>query len=262
MKTSLLIFSFAFLLASGQAQVGIGTVSPNSTLDVRGSFAPIYRSFTGATSLTTNDHTVVFTGSTAATATLPDAATCPGRIYCIKNFSTTGPAPVLTIATTSSQKIDGLANWLLNQSNQSVTVISDGANWEVFEQFISSASGSYWNQGGNSVGAATSLGTTTAFDLPFVTNNTEKMRLTSTGNLGLGTGTFNVTNPEKLVVDAGITTSVNAIVGKGNINNYLQLNIQNQSAGANASSDVVATADNGNETSNFVDMGINGSANA
>ena len=43
------------------------------------------------------------------------------------------------------------------------------------------------------------------------------------------------------------------------IDSYLQLNIQNQSSGNSASSDVVATADNGNETTNYVDMGINGS---
>jgi hypothetical protein len=54
---------------------------------------------------------------------------------------------------------------------------------------------------------------------------------------------------------------VNAIVGKGTINSYLQLNIQNLSSGTGASSDVVATADNGSETTNYVDMGINGSGN-
>jgi hypothetical protein len=83
----------------------------------------------------------------------------------------------------------------------------------------------------------------------------------NTGNVGIGTSTFNGTYPEKLVVDAGTTTSVNAIVGKGTINNYFQLNIQNLSSGASASSDVVATADNGSETSYYVDMGINGSGN-
>jgi len=87
------------------------------------------------------------------------------------------------------------------------------------------------------------------------------MALTNAGNLGVGTTTFNATNPEKLVVDAGVTSSVNAIVGKGNINNYLQLNIQNSSTGTAASSDVVATADNGSETTNYIDMGINGSGN-
>lgn len=81
------------------------------------------------------------------------------------------------------------------------------------------------------------------------------------GNMAIGTSSFNSTYPEKLVVDAGTTGSVNAIVGKGSIDSYLQLNIQNQSSGSSASSDVVATANNGSETTNYVDMGINGSGN-
>jgi hypothetical protein len=81
------------------------------------------------------------------------------------------------------------------------------------------------------------------------------------GNASIGGSALNSTNPEQLLVDASTTTSVNAIVGKGSINSYLQLNIQNSSSGTNASSDVVATANNGDETSNYVDMGINGSGN-
>ena len=65
-------------------------------------------------------------------------------------------------------------------------------------------------------------------------------------------------NPEALYVWQPHPTSFNVISGKGNINNYLQLNIQNTNQGANASSDVVATADNGDETTNYIDMGING----
>jgi hypothetical protein len=87
------------------------------------------------------------------------------------------------------------------------------------------------------------------------------MRISNAGNVGIGTSTFNATYPEKLVVDAGTTTSVNAIVGKGSINNYLQLNIQNNSAGTASSSDVVATSNNGDETTNYIDMGINGGSN-
>ena len=65
-------------------------------------------------------------------------------------------------------------------------------------------------------------------------------------------------NPEALYVWQPSTTSFNVISGKGNLNNYLQLNIQNTNQGTNASSDVVATADNGNENINYIDMGING----
>jgi hypothetical protein len=64
-------------------------------------------------------------------------------------------------------------------------------------------------------------------------------------------------NPEALYVYQPSQTSFNVISGKGNLNNYLQLNIQNTNQGTNASSDVVATAGNGDETINYIDMGIN-----
>lgn len=64
-------------------------------------------------------------------------------------------------------------------------------------------------------------------------------------------------NPEALYVWQPHPTSINVISGKGNLNNYLQLNIQNTNQGTAASSDIVATADNGNETTNYIDMGIN-----
>ena len=44
-----------------------------------------------------------------------------------------------------------------------------------------------WIPGGNGVGGLQSLGTTSNFDLPFITNNTEKMRILSNGNIGIGT---------------------------------------------------------------------------
>jgi hypothetical protein len=63
--------------------------------------------------------------------------------------------------------------------------------------------------------------------------------------------------PEALYVYQPSSTSYNVIAGKGNLNSYLQLNIQNTNTGENASSDVVATANNGNESVNYIDMGIN-----
>jgi hypothetical protein len=91
------------------------------------------------------------------------------------------------------------------------------------------------------------------------TATTSEMLRVQSGRMSLGGGSFDGTNPEKLLVDAGTTTSYNLISAKGSINNYLQLNIQNRSGGNTASSDVVATADNGSETANFIDMGINSS---
>ncbi len=113
------------------AQIGIGTTSPNSALDIRGSLALNYRSFSASTTVTSTDNTLIFTGSTAATVTLPDATTCTGRIYSIKNASTTNPLPVLTIATSASQTIDAGTTWLLNDSKEMILVISNGANWDI-----------------------------------------------------------------------------------------------------------------------------------
>jgi hypothetical protein len=365
MKQIFIISLLSFFGLTNYAQVGIGTPTPNSMLDVRGAISAITRTFTTATSLTINDYTLIFTGTAATSATLPDATTCPGRIYCIKNFSTTTPPPVLTLATVSGQKIDGSATWIMDEPNTTTTLLSDGANWEVFNQGTpvagSATTGVGWNEGGNNVTGTKAIGTISNYDLPFVTNNMERMRITAAGNVGIGTtapayalqvnatanplslggvqtglstdsvltivngvvrkllpsalttsssnawslvgnsgtvsgvnfigttdntsltfrtnnishaeldstgnfgvGTavaFNATAPEKLLVNSGTTTSYNAIVGRGSVNNYLQLNINNQNSGANASSDVVATADNGSETTNYVDLGINSSGN-
>jgi len=66
-------------------------------------------------------------------------------------------------------------------------------------------------------------------------------------------------NPERFFVDAGSTTSYNLISGHGDIDNYLQLNVQNFSYGSTGSSDIVATANIGDQSSYYIDMGINNS---
>lgn len=263
MKIRVLFFVAALLsLVSASAQIGVGTTSPNSTLDVRGALSLNFRTFSGtSTSISSTDNTVVFMGTAASTATLPDATTCIGRMYRIKNASSN--TSLLTIATTSAQTIDGASSWSLDEQNETITVVSDGTNWYVSSQSLPNALGT-WSQGGNSVTAARNFGTTSNYDLPMVTNNTERMRITNGGNVGIGTSTFSGTNPERLIVDAGTDGSgnyQNVIVGKGNTNSYAQLNIQNGSAGTASSSDVVATANNGNESVNYIDMGINGGGN-
>lgn len=118
-------------------------------------------------------------------------------------------------------------------------------------------SGSYWAVGGNSVSSLSKIGTTSNFDLPFITNNTEKMRIMATGEVGIGSTDFDATNPEKLLIDAGTTTSTTLLNAVGTIDNYLQINVQNLSNGNNASTDIVATANNGTDNSVYVDLGIN-----
>ena len=136
--------------------------------------------------------------------------------------------------------------------------VRSGGYWKSLT-FSNTLPTTYWSVSGNVTGAVKKLGSTDNFGLSIISNNTERIRVDAAGYVGIGSSTFDGTNPEKLLVDAGATTSYNAAVIKGSINNYLQLNIQNNSTGTSASSDIVATANNGSETVNFVDLGINSS---
>jgi hypothetical protein len=146
-----------------------------------------------------------------------------------------------------------------NTSTDSVLTIASGIVKKLpASTFLTT--GSVWATGGNTVGSVKNLGTLDAFALPFITNGVERMRISSTGSVGIGTSAFDPVDPEKFLVDAGTTTSFNVMEAHGRINNYLQINIQNDSAGTASSSDLVATANNGTESLNFVDLGINSSA--
>jgi hypothetical protein len=122
-----------------------------------------------------------------------------------------------------------------------------------------------WSIVGNSgsTSATNFVGTTDLKSLKFKTNSTQSMILDSLGNVGIGfdpvftSGTYR----EKFLVDAGTTSSYNAMVVQGSVDSFFQFNIQNLSTGIHASSDVVATSNAGTETSYFVDMGINSSTN-
>ncbi len=117
--------------------------------------------------------------------------------------------------------------------------------------------GDAWTITGNAGTSATTnfLGTTDAVDLVIRTNNTEKMRIESGGDVGIGTS-----NPAaKLDIAAGVTTTNSIVNAIGSINDFLQFNIQNTSNGTQAQSGYSATANNGSATTGFAWMGINNS---
>jgi hypothetical protein len=93
----------------------------------------------------------------------------------------------------------------------------------------------------------------------FVGPNTLNNSIVYQGQNGIGinTDSFNSAH-EALRVYQPNTSSFNVIQAVGDTNNYLQINIKNDSLGTSASSDIVATAGNGNENILYIDMGING----
>lgn len=122
---------------------------------------------------------------------------------------------------------------------------------------ITSGNLTAWSLTGNSGTAAATnfVGTTDAVDFVTRTNNTEKVRVTSTGNVGIGTSI----PVAKLDVASGITTVNSVVNATGSINDFLQFNVQNTSTGVQAQSGYAATADNGSPTTGFAWLGINNS---
>ncbi len=106
-------------------KLGVNT-SPTSTLHSGGSFAATYTASAVDITLTASHYTINLT-ATGKTATLPTAVGVAGRMYVVKlTASGTG-----TVATTSSQTIDGSTTYSLSAQYKYVTVQSDGANWIV-----------------------------------------------------------------------------------------------------------------------------------
>lgn len=172
----------------------------------------------------------------------------------------TTPSSKLHVSGTNPLTLNGVQ---AGATTDSLLTITSGIVKKL--SFASATSGVSWSLLGNSGTSSGThyIGTTDNTSLKFRTNAVQRFMIDSLGNVGIGASpSFTAgTYQEKLLVDAGTTSSYNAIVAKGNINNYFQSNIQNASTGVNASSDVVATADNGSETNNFIDMGINSSGN-
>lgn len=85
---------------------------------------------TASYGITASDFFVELTANTA-TFTLPTAVGAAGKQYIVKNSGT----GVLTLATSSSQTIDGMATKNINTQYMGYRVISDGANWKIIGAF-------------------------------------------------------------------------------------------------------------------------------
>lgn len=110
-----------FFCINLSAQVGVGTTSPVSTLDVNGSLSLNITTTSANLTLDDTHHTIILSGN--HNITLPLANTCLGRIYIIKNPTSNTP----TIS--SYNDINGNISSTLN-AGTTISIQSDGTNWE------------------------------------------------------------------------------------------------------------------------------------
>ena len=106
--------------------VGIGTTTPNSKLQVSGSLSLGYVAKAVDYNVSANDYSIEVT-ATGKTMTLPTAVGITGRIYVV-TLTASGSS---TVGTTSSQTINGSTTYSLGSQYKTVTVQSNGANWIV-----------------------------------------------------------------------------------------------------------------------------------
>ncbi len=184
---------------------------------------------TFATSTTGNDFGFSSVGS-VHTLNIPDAsATARGVVTTgnqtfagVKTFSSN---PIFSALTQGSIPFIG-ASGALSQSNSQL----------------------FWDNTNSRLG----LGTTSP-----------QQKLDVWGNMQVGTSstpTFLVNSAIGAVSIGGGTVLPNSPLQiGGNVNSYLQVNIQNRSNGGSASSDLVLTNDTGNDSINYLDIGINSS---
>jgi hypothetical protein len=92
------------------------------------SYASSIGTQTGVYAVTATDSIILADATSAGfTVTLPTAVGITGTIYQIKKIDTT--TSIVTVAATLSQTIDGATQVLIFNYNDSVKVVSDGANW-------------------------------------------------------------------------------------------------------------------------------------
>ena len=290
-SSSFALFSGSYINDSASFDFRINNVSSSlgslsSSLDLfSGSFntGSFTGSFTGSLIGTASYATQALTASNANTASSADdfivrgtltaqtinVQTITSSVDFVTGSSINGSLLTNTHQFTGSVDITG--SLTVNGSDYITTSGSTSTrltNLEVFSGSYSTGSftGSFIGRvTGSFSGSLSNLQNTVLGHIPFFSSS-QVLADSVIRQLDNGSGSFsiainqdNITTaaPEALYVSQPSSTSYNVIAGKGNLNNYLQLNIQNTNTGVNASSDVVATANNGDETSNYIDMGIN-----
>jgi len=126
---------YATGLYTNSPKIGIGhedhfgnvNNAPNSTLTVTGSLSLAYEQ-NGSVTLDETNYT--YFADNNAVVTLPQANTCPGRIYIIKALGSSGA----TVNALSGETIDGSASISLIQYKYIMVQSGDGTSWWIIGQ--------------------------------------------------------------------------------------------------------------------------------
>lgn len=266
-------------------RLGIGTTAPTAKLDIKGTASENQfnitaystqdsdimqvRGSTGTKFVTINDGGKFIIGGTGVATGNNVFQLIPQGVLPVSNLSNSifeldaNDGNFSDINIRLSSGAGSIPSFFLTKSRGSLSAPTNLANGDRVGIYGSRGyANSLWKDLSYMMSTYRGSGTTQLADLSFWTANgsdpVQQMVINEAGNVGIGTSSFDATNPERLKVYAG-TGTINAFYGYGALNNYLQLNIKNTNAGAAASSDITATADNGSDTLYTTGIGIKSS---
>jgi hypothetical protein len=144
------------------------------------------------------------------------------RIDSAGNLGLGTSAPTQALHVAGNARITGALYDSANSPGTAGQVLTSTATGTAWQNAATALGGTLFAQGGNSFGATATLGTNDAFNLVFRTNSVERMRLDTSGNLGLGS-----TSPSTKLHLAGAPATFDSVKA--------QLVLENNTTAYNAS---------------------------